>query len=115
MTIKEMMEITGARLSTAGEKANLDREIKNGMTCDLLSHVMGKGEADMAWVTVQTHMNAVAVAALLDMACVIAPEGMDWDEKTRGKAEEEEVILLSCDKTAYAICGLLYSNGVGNL
>ena len=31
-----------------------------------LSHVMGRGQADMAWITVQTHMNVIAVAALMD-------------------------------------------------
>ena len=45
-----------------------EREITSGCACDLLSWVMAHGCGDMAWVTVQTHMNVIAVAALLDFA-----------------------------------------------
>ena len=52
-----------------------DREVQGAYCCDLLSWVMAHGAAGMAWVTVQTHMNVIAVATLHEMSCVIIPEG----------------------------------------
>ena len=34
----------------------------------------------MAWVTVQTHLNVIAVASLGDMACIILPENITMEE-----------------------------------
>ena len=50
-----------------------DREVTCGYVCDLLSWVMAHGDEGMAWVTVQTHLNVIAVAVLSEMACVILP------------------------------------------
>ncbi len=111
MTIKELMELTGAQLAV--ENADMEKEVTGGIACDLLSHVMGNGKSGMAWITVQTHVNAVAVAALHDLACVIAPDGIRWDEKSVSKAAEEGVILLTSERSAYALCGILYAGGVG--
>ena len=50
MKVSELIALSGAKALT-GEFE--DREIACGYTCDLLSHVMGKGQADMAWITLQ--------------------------------------------------------------
>ena len=73
MTVRELAALIGAKSLTAD--SCLDREVKCGYSCDLLSWVMAHGAESMAWVTVQTHMNVIAVAALHDMSCVIIPEG----------------------------------------
>ena len=109
MRVSEFEKISGARCLT-GEYE--DREIACGYTCDLLSHVMGKGQADMAWITVQAHMNVIAVAALLEFACVIIPENLPVEAPIVKKAQDEEIIILSSDKTAYELVELLAGNGV---
>lgn len=109
MKVSEFAALAGCRVLT-GEYE--DREIACGYTCDLLSHVMGKGQADMAWITVQAHMNVIAVAALLDFACVIIPEGLPVDETIVSKAAQEDIIMLSSDKTAYELVTLLAAQGV---
>ena len=109
MKVSEFAALSGSRVLT-GEYE--DREIVCGYTCDLLSHVMGKGQADMAWITVQAHMNVIAVAALLDFACVIIPEGLPVDETIVNKAAQEDIIILSSDQTAYELVTLLAANGV---
>lgn len=60
-----------------------------GYTCDLLSWVMAHGKQGMAWITVQTHMNVIAVASLMEMAAVIIPEGIQMEEPSLEKAREE--------------------------
>lgn len=110
MKVRELMEKLGARALTG--ETGLDSEIKYGYSCDLLSWVMAHGGAGMAWVTVQTHMNVIAVATLHDMSCVIIPEGAQMDAEVAGKAAEEGVAVLMSDKSAYEICGLMYAGGI---
>ena len=109
MQVSEFVTLCGGKVLT-GEYE--DRTIACGYTCDLLSHVMGKGQADMAWITVQAHMNVIAVAALLDFACVIIPENLPVEAPIVKKAQDEEIIILSSDKTAYELVELLAGNGV---
>ena len=109
MKVSEFERISGARCLTGPYE---DREIACGYTCDLLSHVMGRGQADMAWITVQAHMNVIAVAALLDFACVIIPESLPVEAPIIAMAKDEDIILLSSDRTAYELVMLLAENGV---
>ena len=110
MTIKELMDITGAELLT--RDADLTAEVESGYSCDLLSWVMAHGKPGMAWITVQPHMNVVAVATLHDMACVIVPEGAAIPDEVSAKAEEEGIAMLSSAKSAYELCGMMYGAGL---
>ena len=110
MTIKDFLDLTGAKLLT--ESIDTNREITCGYSCDLLSWVMSHGAAGMAWITVQTHMNAIAVGTLMDMACVIIPEGIAVDQDIVLKADQEGLALIMSEKTAYELCGLMFKSGV---
>ena len=109
MLVSEFEKLSGAKCLT-GEYE--DREIACGYTCDLLSHVMGRGQADMAWITVQAHMNVIAVASLLDFACVIIPENLPVDSAIIERAKDEDIVILSSDKTAYELVTILAGSGV---
>lgn len=43
---------------------------------------MGNAEADSLWITMQTHINIVAVASLKDLAAIIIVKGNKPDEDT---------------------------------
>ena len=109
MQVSDFVALSGCKVLTGDYE---DRAILSGYTCDLLSHVMGKGQADMAWITVQAHMNVIAVAALLDFACVIIPESLPVDETIVKKAASEDIIIVSCHQTAFELVGLLAGGGV---
>ncbi|MDO5299159.1 MAG: AraC family transcriptional regulator [Clostridia bacterium] len=111
MKISEFERLSGAVCLT-GEYE--DREIACGYTCDLLSHVMGRGQADMAWITVQSHMNVIAVAALLDFACVIIPENLPVEAPIIEKAKDEDIVVFSSGRTAYELVEILSQNGVAS-
>lgn len=111
MTLKEMMDAAGMKLLTP--QSDLSRTISTGYGCDLLSWVLAHGQSGMAWITVQTHLNVVAVATLMDMACVILPEGIVPEQEMLAKAEEEGIAVFSSDLTSFSICGILYAKGVG--
>ena len=101
--------IEGKRLT---ESVPMDREITCGYVCDLLSWVMAHGDEGMAWVTVQTHLNVIAVAALADMACVVLPEDIVMEPESLEKAESEGLCVLSSPLTAFEICGRMAAQGV---
>lgn len=85
------------------DNKGLDREVSGVYICDLLSWVMSHANKGDAWITVHTHINVVAVALLAEIACIIVPEGIKVEESTIDKANEEGIVILSSDKTAYQI------------
>lgn len=110
MTIRELMDVTGAvDLTPETEKG---KKVSCGYTCDLLSWVMAHGQAGMVWITVQTHMNVIAVASLMEMAAVVIPEGIEMEESSLEKAREEGVTVLSSQKTAFELCALMAQHGL---
>ncbi|MBR5587099.1 MAG: AraC family transcriptional regulator [Clostridia bacterium] len=78
-----------------------DREIKGCYVGDLLSWVMGRAEQDDAWVTIMSNVNIVAVAALVDMACIILAEGVAVDKEVIDKANSQGIVLLSTNKNSF--------------
>ncbi len=90
----------------------LDRTISNVYSCDLLSWVMAKGKHDTAWITVQTHNNILAVASLLEFACIIIPEGITVDQEIIDKANDQEVTILSSKLEVFEIFKILYEAGI---
>ena len=110
MKVSDLIALLDARSLTEG--VNEDKEILCGYVCDLLSWVMAHGEEGMAWVTVQTHLNVIAVAALADMACVILPEGITMEQEVLSKANAEGMCVLTSQLTAYEICGRLAGQGI---
>ena len=85
---------------------------QGGYTSDLLSCVMAGAKVNNLWVTLQAHLNIVAVAAMLDVAAVIITENAIPDEATITKANEQGVILLSTPKFSYEICGTLWEMNI---
>lgn len=77
------------------------REIESVYCCDLLSFVMGRAPADSAWVTVMGNVNAMAVALLADVACVVLAEGAALDGEAREKALRNDIIVLRSDLPVY--------------
>ncbi len=110
MKVSELMTLLDAKCVT--ESANLDAEISCGYSCDLLSWVLAHGKQGMAWCTVQTHVNVIAVSVLMEMACVILVEGVEAEEASLKKAQDEEMPVLVTNKTAYEVCGLMNQAGI---
>ncbi len=110
MTCKEMMEKLDLKLLDEG--VALDRDVRFGFCCDLLSWVMTRACEGTAWITVMTHMNVVAVAALLDLSCVIVPESIEVEQDVIDKALEEGIPVFASEKTGFELAGQLYALGL---
>ncbi|MCA1899445.1 MAG: serine kinase [Chloroflexi bacterium] len=83
-----------------------------GYSSDLLSCVMAGAKGNYIWVTLQSHLNIVAVAGLLEVAAVVVTENAQPDAATIAKANEQGVTLLSTPKSTYEINGRLWELGV---
>jgi hypothetical protein len=83
-----------------------------GYTSDLLSCVMAGAKGNYLWITLQSHINIVAVAALLEVAAIIITEDAKPDPATIAKANEQGVILLSTPKPTFEIDGKLWEMGI---
>ena len=104
--------ILDERFSCANPEVALTAEIKSGYVGDLLSWVMANAGDGCAWVTIQTHLNIVAVATLLEMACIIVTEGAEIEADTLDKATEEGIPLITTELPSYEVCCFLGQKGV---
>ena len=91
---------------------SLERPVAGGYCSDLLSCAMKGAKKDSLWVTLQSHLNVVAVASLLGLAGVIITEGNRPDQETRDRAENEEVVLMVTPKTTFTVVGELTLLGI---
>jgi hypothetical protein len=109
----KLSEIVSAlELRVAAGEGRLETEVTGGYTSDLLSCAMaGAGKGNL-WVTLQGHLNVVAVASLNELAAVIVTEGKPVSADTAGKAEEEGVVLLQTPLSSYQVVGRLWDLGV---
>lgn len=101
MKVKELAEALKMQPLTSGGG---ELEVTGVYACDLLSRVMSGCEQGNAWITVQTHLNVLAVAELDEASCIIIPEDITVDPKTVEKAEEQEIAILSSQLAAYELC-----------
>ncbi len=110
ISIREVVEkLNLEAISSAG---SLDRPIEGGYASDLLSCVMKGAKKGYIWVTLQSHVNVVAVASLIGLAGVIITEGNRVDQETLTRAEGEGVVLLLTSKTTFGVVGELTSLGI---
>lgn len=110
MTVLEMKNKLELEL-VAGENG-VNNEITNGFVGDLLSVVMGNAKEGNVWVTIQSHVNIVAVALLTGSACIIVSEGFEVEEQAISKANEEQIPILITKKSAFEITNELGKLGI---
>lgn len=111
MTVGQLVKNLG--LEVAAGAQSLEREVEGVYISDMLSAVMAAAPAGSLWLTIQTHQNVAAVAALRDLAAVCLLDGRRPQEDTLAKAEQEGVPILLCAQDAYTLAGRLHRLGVG--
>ncbi len=99
MTVEQLSQQLSLPLLT-GEGTG-GRTVQSVYCCDLLSLVMGRAPADSAWITVMGNVNAIAVAALTDVSCIVLAEGIQPDPAALEKARENGIALLTSAQPVY--------------
>jgi hypothetical protein len=88
------------------------REIQGGYASDLLSDVMANSRENDIWITMQKHVNVVAVAQLNDLAAIVLVNGRKPEQDTMAKAEENGIPIISTPLQAFDVIGILFTQGV---
>ena len=86
------------------EGISLDTDVDGCYATDLLSLAMANVEKGNVWITVQTNMNILGIAALAEASCVIIAQGMNIAQNVIDKAKEEKICLLRSDLPVYELC-----------
>lgn len=110
MRLREIVD--GLDLTVLSGDELLDREVARGYASDLMSDVIAHGQRGDIWLTMQIHMNVVAVAAMKEVAAVVLSGGRVPPDEVIQKAGDEDVVILSSDLATFEIAGRIYSLGV---
>ncbi|NLW60329.1 MAG: serine kinase [Firmicutes bacterium] len=108
MTLNELVKVIEATVVTGHEK--LDTTITGVYVSDLLSDVIGHAREGQVWLTIQTHVNVVAVALLLNLAAIVFTAGTGPEAETIAKAQTEGAVLLTTKLSTFETAGRLYLN-----
>jgi serine kinase of HPr protein (carbohydrate metabolism regulator) len=110
MKIREVVDKLGLKVHCGAEQ--LDREVTGGYASDLLSDVIANSKQGNVWITMQVHVNIVAVAVLKELAAIIIVQGRAPAEETVRKAREEHVAILTSSLSAFETSGRLHALGI---
>lgn len=84
-------------------------EIRQGLVGDLLSYILSKGSSDTIWVTIQRHINIVAVASSVEIPVIVISDNIQPEQKVIDAALENEIALLKTSHDAFTISGMIYN------
>jgi hypothetical protein len=87
-------------------------EVTGGYASDLLSDVLAHAPRGGVLVTVQVHLNVIAVALHAELAAVVFASGRFPEEDVKTKAMEERIALFSSEESAFEVVGKLYALGL---
>lgn len=110
MTIREIVKLLDAKV-LLGE-GEMERKVYSGCGSDLMSDVLAFVKENTALITGLTNLLVIRTAEMVDINCIIFARGKRPDEEMLKKAEELDLVILSTQKTAYTVCGILFQNGL---
>lgn len=110
MTVKQLIE--EMKLEIIAGDQNVDNVIKGGYTGDLLSFVMSHAKEGNLWVTIQGHINSIAVATLLGISAIVLTEGSVLTEDAHKKANDEGIPVLSTKLSSFDFICKLSNKGI---
>ena len=111
MNLNEIAKKLDLELLTPEIAGDSAEDITHGYASDLLSDVLANAPRGGVLVTVQVHLNVVAVAVHAELAGVIFASGRRPEPSVCAKAIEEGIVLLVSEEPAFDVVGKLYALG----
>ena len=106
MTVQELAGRLGWEL-LAGE-GGCGREVDGCYVGDLLSWVMARAQSGNVWITVMGNVNAIAVATLTDVCCIVLTENAALDADAAQKAEMQGIPVYGCEANSFETAVQVY-------
>jgi hypothetical protein len=90
----------------------LEMEVEHGYASDLLSDVLANAESGAVLVTIQAHLNTIAVALHARIAAVVLAGEHRPDPAVVARAVDERIPLLVTKLPTFEVVGRLYALGL---
>jgi hypothetical protein len=110
MTVTEVARVVDGRV--VGPPESGARAVGGGYASDLLSDVMANAQDGDAWVTMQRHVNTVAVAQLKNLAVIVLVNGREPEPEMAARAAEHGVAVVTTPLAAFDAAGRLHAAGL---
>ena len=91
MTVEEISSLVGGRIAVAGH----DACIRTAYASDLLSDVMGHCKDESVLITIQNHLNTIAVCTLVGVEAVVICHDRPVPDDMAEAAKREGVAILT--------------------
>ena len=112
MRLTDIARGLGLTELTPESTSNSEAEIERGYASDLLSDVLAHAPEGGVLVTLQVHLNVIAVASHAELAAVIFAGDRRPDDDIRTKAIAEGIALFVSPADTFDIVGRLYAMGM---
>jgi hypothetical protein len=112
MKLEDIAKDLGLTELTSGVDGADETHIDRGYASDLLSDVLAHAPQGSLLVTLQVHLNVIAVASHADLAAVVFAGGRKPEGDVLAKAAAEGLALYSSPADTFDIVGRLYALGI---
>ncbi len=109
MTLKEVQEILQAEVIVAGD---MEKEIRMGCGCDLMSDVLTFAKSESLLLTGLTNPQAVRTAEMAEVLAICFVRGKQPQTETIALAREAGIPLLGTKLPLYESCSRLHAKGL---
>ena len=106
MKLSEVVEKLSLDVKTVND--SLTQEVTGVYVSDLLSDVMANSKDGNLWITLQTHLNIVAVAGLKNLSGIIIVNNRQPEKEITEKAQSENVTIMTTSLPAFEVAGKMY-------
>ncbi len=110
--LREICDRLNLDLLTPGMEELLDKEVEHVYISNLLSDVLANAIKDSILITLQTHINVIAVCVHAELSAVIFTQSRKPESNVIEKARQEKILLFTSSETAFNIAGKLYELGL---
>jgi hypothetical protein len=112
MRLEDLVQVLELEELTIGDPSNTDADITRGYASDLLSDVLANAPTGGILVTLQVHLNVIAVASHAGLRAVIFSCGRRPEDDVVERSAEEGLSLYASKADTFELAGRLYQMGL---
>ncbi len=106
MQISELVD--ALRLESLTPSVPVDGAVTGAYCGDLLSDVLASARAGEVWITIQRHINVVAVAKVVGIPAIVICKGIRPNQEVIDKAAADGIALLSSRESTFEVAGRMH-------
>jgi predicted transcriptional regulator len=112
MTLQQITQRLELTLLNPKVSFNTSQEVGQAHASDLLSDVLANAPGGGLLLTIQVHLNVIAVAVHAGLAAVVFTSGLAPEQQVLERAAAEGLPLFSTRESTFDVAGKLYALGL---